>query len=132
MEGANLRYRQIASIELSLRANLSVSPLCFPARSEDGVRGRMNTDAIIGVLGGLSFYLTLAWRTAVSNRGNKLIESGCAALGFFALLAYSNSIRNFPFWLGMCFLTLSLLFALTTLFFVMQRVWRSVGRRKKA
>jgi hypothetical protein len=93
----------------------------------------MTKDATLGawgVLSGLIFYLTLAWRTALSNRGNRLVVSGCLALVFFALLGSSNSIRNFPFWLGMCFLTLSLLFALTTLFFVMQRVWRfALGRK---
>lgn len=93
----------------------------------------MNRETILGVwgvVGGLGFYLTLAWRTARSNRGNKLIESGCLALGFFARAAYSSSIRNSPFWLGMCFVTLALLFALTTLYFVVQRAWRAVSKKE--
>jgi uncharacterized membrane protein len=95
----------------------------------------MTRDAVLealGVLDGLSFYLTLAWRTALNNRGNRLVESGSLALAFFSLAGISNGIRNFPFWLGMCFLTLSLLFALTALFFVMQRVWRFARRRRSA
>jgi hypothetical protein len=84
--------------------------------------------AAVGVISGLAFYLTLAWRTFIHNRGNKLVASGCLTLGCFALAAYSSYVPNFPFWLAGCFITLAMLFALTTLSLAIQRVWLAIRR----
>jgi hypothetical protein len=88
--------------------------------------------AVVGVILGVSFYLQLFWRTAVANRGNKLVESGCLAVLFFMLFAYSSRVPKFPVWLALCFVTLAFLLCLTTLFFAGQRAYNALRKRKIA
>jgi hypothetical protein len=93
----------------------------------------MSTNTIrvtLGVILGLGFYIPLFWRTAMGNRGNKLVESGCLAAGFFMLLGLANTIPKFPIWLAVCFGTLAFAFCLATLFFVLQRAYNALRRRK--
>jgi hypothetical protein len=77
---------------------------------------------------GIGFYLTLAIVTVLRNPRNRLAFFGSVSLVFFALLGYSNSFRNFPGWLAICFGTISLLAALTTLFVLVLRGWQAVHK----
>jgi heme A synthase len=93
----------------------------------------MRTNANAGIGGlilGLTFYIPLFWRTFKSNSGNKLIEAGCFAAGFFVLLASANAIPGFPIWLAVCFGTLALLSAFATLLFAAQRAYNAIRGRK--
>src|SRR5712671_2901377 len=84
------------------------------------------TAMVGGLILGLTFYIPLFWRTAMSNRGNRLVESGCLAAGCFVLLACANEIPRFPIWLAICFGTLALLLAISTLVLAAQRAYNAI------
>ena len=78
-------------------------------------------------------YAAFFWRTFKNNPGNRLVECGSMSLiAFFAFLALASSSHpgKIPDWLILSWLTLVFLLCLSTLFFLAQRAYQVVRRRR--
>ena len=67
------------------------------------------------------FYALFFWRTMKGNRGNRVIECGCAALTVFMVLIVLINIKGLPEWLMPSFGALLLFLCLLTMFFFVQQ-----------
>jgi predicted MFS family arabinose efflux permease len=79
-------------------------------------------------------YIGFFWRTFKSNPGNRLVECGSMTLiAFFAFLALAslNHPGKVPDWLILSWLTLVFLLCLSTLFFLAQRAYQAVRRKRR-
>ena len=78
-------------------------------------------------------YVTFFWRTFKSNPGNRLVECGSMTLiVFFAFLVVASLSQpgKVPGWLILTWLTLAILLSISTLFFLGQRAFHAVRRRR--
>lgn len=102
-----------------------LGPVLMIKTMPDAVGPSLLRIVLIAVLYSLFF-----WRTIKSNRGNRVIECGCAALTVFMVLIVLINIKGLPEWL-MPFLGALLLFlCLLTMFFLVQRTTRSFRRHR--
>ncbi len=85
---------------------------------------------IAELLAGASFYLGLSWHTYKRYPGNKLVRFGSLTLGVFTALAILSEVPNLPDWVPLSLILLVFLLCLLTLFFLLQRGWRALYRRK--
>jgi hypothetical protein len=85
-----------------------------------------------GGLYSVVFYALLFWRVFKENPGNRVVECGVITVAvFFAMLPLAK-LQDPPVWVFAPWLILVILLCFSTLFFVVQRAYRAIRRRKDA
>jgi phosphoglycerol transferase MdoB-like AlkP superfamily enzyme len=93
------------------------------------VEGKMFQN-IGGGLCVFSFYSLYLWQLFKSNPDNRVIECGSMTLVVFLALVHFCKPGKLPDWVFMHWLILTVLLCFTTLFFVVQRMYRALCRHK--
>ena len=86
--------------------------------------------AIVAMLPALVFYAIYFWRIFKNNPGNRLVECGTITVAVFLAMVPLSKLGDIPDWVWVPWLILVLLLCFSTLFFVGQRAYRAIRRRK--
>jgi hypothetical protein len=86
--------------------------------------------SIGGSLCAFFFYSLFFWRTFKSNPGNRVVECASLTLIVFIAFVFLCNPGDLPDWVFGLWLVLIVLLCFTTLFFVVQRIYRSLCRDK--
>lgn len=95
------------------------------------MNGRLIQD-IGGGLYSFVFYALFFWRVFKENPGNRVVECGVITLAVFFAMIPLTKLQDPPDWVFAPWLILVTLLCFSTLFFVLQRVYRAIRRRKDA
>ena len=76
------------------------------------------------------FYAFYFWRIFKQNPGNRLVECGVITVALFLLMVPMSSLGDIPDWLFGAWIVLVVLLCFSTLFFVIQRTYRSLHHHK--
>jgi hypothetical protein len=95
------------------------------------IDGRRLQDIGVGCLITL-FYAIYFWRTFKKNPGNRVVECGIITVALFLVMVPLSRLGNIPEWFFGTWLILVALLSFSTLFFVAQRAYRALRRRKSA
>ena len=93
------------------------------------IDGKM-VQKIGGDLCAFFLYSLYFWRTFKRNPGNRVVECGSLTLIVFFAFLYFCKPQDLPDWVFGLWLILIVLLCFTTLFFVVQRIYRALFRRK--
>jgi hypothetical protein len=86
---------------------------------------------------GVGFFITLFyaiyfWRIFKKNPGNRVVECGIITVVLFLAMVPLSRLGDIPDWFFGTWIILVALLCFSTLFFVVQRVYRAFRRRKRA
>jgi len=95
------------------------------------MNGRLIQD-IGGGLYSVVFYVLFFWRVFKENPGNRVVECGVITLAVFFAMIPLTKLQDPPDWVFAPWLILVILLCFSTLFFVLQRAYRAIRRRKDA
>lgn len=85
------------------------------------------------IIGGITlvlFYGFSFWRISKANPGNRVVECGSITLVVFTVMLASMRIPNSPAWISALLGLLVLILGSLTTFFLLQRGYRALRRRK--
>jgi hypothetical protein len=85
-----------------------------------------------GGLYSVVFYALFFWSVFKENPGNRVVECGVITLAVFFAMIPLTKLQNPPDWVFAPWLILVVLLCFSTLFFVVQRAYRTTRRRKDA